>query len=260
MAVKRMLTDWRGAPKWTKADRNRACTRASISPVWTISPFGLRPVEVLVAIQPGVHRVSGIPSGKPDSFNAELGTLVDNAGSWAKVAGERIVLWQSGEQSVTAIDLCDPKLVNVWAALIVHHFAWGRGYHLDYFSGLGWIAPNLGDDVWARWEQGWRDACAALREHHPGATLLGQQFHLTRITDSVDGLFLEESPGHFGRSFEQIAADMTAHGHASDWVLEIRDPSKFPSYYLGRCLAFAEAQGAFVSWGRDGTALVGMPE
>jgi hypothetical protein len=267
--MKTCLTDWRNPERWTRLDRGRLCQRASVSNVWTYNPFGIRPVQTLVAIQPGVLRWGGRVTGLPGSFNSQLGTESDLAG-WGFLGGRGMLpIWEYGSQSVTAIDLARPEVAVRWADLMVECFTWAHGVHLDYFTDLAWLDTErrLDSFYWLDWNAGLRLAVEHLRKARPDWTILGQQFHLTPITDAVDGLFIEEHPQHFGITLAQHAAAMLEHGGGPDWTFEIRNPTVPPAgvspvawrAYLDQCAEFIREQGAFVSWGRDGAALAGVP-
>ena len=53
---------------------------------------------------------------------------------------------------------------------------------------------------------------------------------------------------------------MRAAGKGWAWTFEIRNPDQFPKAYTDLCAEFVREQGCYLSWGRDATALVGVPE
>jgi hypothetical protein len=224
-----------------------------------MNPFGMRPIRSFVGVQPGVLRWEGRPAGEPGSYNRELGDLSDALG-WGALNGTRAVnLWLSGPQSVTAIDVAVPEIAGAWADLVVRHFGpWAYGIHADYWTDLAWIDRSFPREYWDRWNAG----LVTFGERIKGAgfKLLGQQFHLTPITHVLDGLYVEQSPGHFGLSFVQHAENMKRHGHPENWVFELREPSKFPAWYVRQTIEFVREHGAILSPGRDASALLlGLP-
>lgn len=253
------LTDLRNPARWTKAQRSRECERAIVSIAWPRSPFGIRNVQALPSIQPGVFRVDGRPVGEPESFNAQWGAQVDSHPEWSLIEGKPIDLWRSGAQSTTAVDLTCLDALEIWTDLLVEHFHWAAGVHFDYFTGLGWLNNTISASYWRAWDMAYALASYKLRSIRGDWILLGQQFHLTAITPYVDGLYLEESPGHFGLSFDQIRANMDRHGHGSDWVIELREPTKFPEAYQRQVIELARERACCLSWGRDETAGLAVP-
>lgn len=254
--MKTMLVDWRNPSKWTRSDRKRPCSAASISNMWEVNPYGIQDVDIYIAIQPGVFRSSGVPVGAPTSFNAAWGKIVDEHPDWSLISGRSIILWSAGSQSVTAVDISNPEVVEAWINLIATHFTWADGIHFDYFTNLAWIAPDIPFPFWEEWDMGL--VIATLKLQALGFKVLGQQYHLTPATDALDGLFLEESPGHFGLTFEEIAENMERHGREENWVIELRHPMQFPEWYREEVISFAWKHNCYLSWGRDAEAGVGF--
>jgi hypothetical protein len=262
-AARHCLTDWRNSAAWSPADRARACERASVSNEWSENPFGTRPVEVFVAISPGVLRIDGRPTGNADSYNARLGQAVDAAG-WSEIAGQRITLWSGSRgQTLTAFDITQEECRAAWAGLVAERYPWAQGLHVDYATSLGWLAPTIPVEFWKTWDAAYVDWARRIRALRGGSKLLFQQYHLTPMTTAADGLFLEEHPQHFGiplaKQKDMLARFEHGHGKAADCVFEIRHPDDLPEDYVKRCLAFIRENGCFVSWGRDARALVGAP-
>jgi len=259
--TKRCLTDIRNPARWTKADRGRCKPgdMAIVSNVWDRPPFGIRDVLTLPHIQPGVFRVDGKPAGIPGAFNYEWGQVVDDNPEWSLLTGLPVTLWSSGNQSLTAFDLSRLDVIEAWTDFLLAHFAWAGGIHHDYLTGYGWLEPDIPLAFWKQHDAGYACAIQRIRLRRPSWVFIGQQFHLTPLTPYVDGLYLEESPGHFGLSFEQIAANMDRHGHPEHWVIELRHPERFPITYQQQVARFAADHGSWLSWGMNEMALVGCP-
>ncbi len=248
-------TDTRNPEKWSKADRQRDCSRAMVSSRWTRNPFGVRPVEVMPMVQPGILYFDEKPADAT-GYNALLRTRLEAIPEWDKVAGGYLPIWASndGRQQLWAFDVSNVAVVEAWATTLAESFPWAHGIHFDYFSSLGWLAPDR--PVWA-W-RGWDTGYALLTRrvgymHNKTYKLIGQQYHRTAITHYVDGLYHEESPGHFGQSFEDLARIVGPQD-----VIELRSPENFPESYREQVKAFVEERGCYLSWGRDATAGVGL--
>lgn len=139
-------------------------------------------------------------------------------------------------------------------------FPFADGLHLDYYCSLAWVDNTFHSAFWQVWFEAWRDVTDRIRLLRPDWCLLGQEWHLTPITDHVDGLFLEENPTQFDpNGFDSIPRWAETHGHPSDWVLELRHPDRFPLEYRKKVVALAEIMGCFLSWKRDALAGVGFP-
>lgn len=253
------VTDLRNPARWSRSDRQRACSRGIVSIAWDRRPFGLSGVQVLPSIQPGVFRFDGAPVGEPWSFNRQWGEAVDANPDWLLLEGRRVDLWRYDRQSVTAVDLTRLDALETWTTLLMEHFSWADGVHFDYFTGLSWLDGSISEAYWRAWDVAYALVTSKFRLSRPGWVLLGQQFHLTAITPYVHGLYLEESPGHFGLSFEQVRANMDRHGRGADWVVELREPGQFPEAYQRQVIDFAAERDCFLSWGRDATAGLGIP-
>lgn len=260
LALQTHLTDTRSVPRWTKLDRARACHRATVSIGWPRNPFGLRPVSVFPLVQPGVFRNNGQAVKLENEFNASLGAFMDEDPSRYLLSGQPVTIWQSGTQSVQAFDLSRLDVVEGWVERILAHYPWASGIHHDYLTELSWLAPQLSLAYWRAYETGYALALTRLAHDRHDWTLLGQQYHLTRLTPYAHGLYVEESPGHFGQSFDDHRANMRAAGKGWAWTFEIRNPDQFPKAYTDLCAEFVREQGCYLSWGRDATALVGVPE
>lgn len=283
MALRRFCTDWRNPAKWTKLDRtSRPAQGASVSNVWTRSPFGIRPIETFVAIQPGVFRVDGKPAGALGAFNYEFGRLVDENPEWSLVSGHPIRLWPKtvpanppkGTQTVTAIDLTRLDVIEAWTDFILAHFAWANGIHHDYLTNLAWLVAEQGLPIpsafWRAWDTGYTAAIQRMRLRRPDWKFLGQQYHLTPLTPYVDGLFIEEHPQFTGTLLATHDLNMKNHGGPA-WVFEIRSGNEVPPELIGKvqpqawrnyvatCVEWVRERDASLSWGRDETALVDCP-
>lgn len=258
--MKLMVTDWRNPGRWSMADRKRDCRRASISNEWDRDPFGIRPVETLVALQPGVLFYDDKVAGRAGGFNQELGEISQSQDLWLyNPAGAVVKLWELGPQEVRALDLTKESTRRLWTAMASDRFHFADGLHLDYFGTLAWIDNTFHPSFWQNWFEAWRDVVDRLRILRPDWCLIGQEWHLTPITDKVDGLFLEDNPTQFGLTFDEIRRQSSLHGHPEDWVLELRYPDRFPLDYRRRVVSFAASMGCFVSWRRDALAGVGFP-
>lgn len=254
------LFDFRSPPRWTKADRNRECEQAMVSVAWDSNPFGVRPVRVLPNIQPGVWRKDGAPVVTENAYMAEWGRWVDDHNVTLRdEQGKPRNIWTSGVQSLTAIDLSRVEVVEAWVGAIVGHFGWARGVHLDYYTNLAWLFPTMPLEYWTGYDLGLAHAVTLMRDLRPDWHITGGQYHRTSITHYVDGLFLEESPTHFGQTFESVEADMDDHGNGREWTIEIRRPEVYPDWYIQKALDLVERRGCLLSWRRDAESLRGLP-
>lgn len=258
---RKCITDLRGPAGWSRADRTRATEgdRAIVSTLWQHNPFGISGAKVFPNVQPGVWRSNGIPVGTPYDFNAVWGSIVDQHPDWSLLEGKPMTIWASGSQSVTAVDLTRLDVIEEWTDLLLGYFYWADGVHFDYFSSLSWLDASISPAYWRSYDLAYAATMMRLKRLRVNWMLTGQQFHLTAITPYVDGLYLEESPGHFGLSFDQIKESMWRHGHPENWTIELRSPQSWSAEYRETVARFAASQGCFLSWGRDATAGVGFP-
>jgi hypothetical protein len=274
------LTDGRNPARLTLADRKRECARASVSPLWTTNPFGMRAVEVLPLIQPGVWRKDGKPVGDASTFNARLGAFIDELPARSELGGKRFQIWPTvgttGDgQTVTAIDLTRLDVLEEWTNLLLESFSWAGGIHHDYLTDMVWLDYEREQDpakriplwFWKAWDACYAFALTKLKDARHDWVLLGQQFHLTSITPYVQGLYVEEWPGRSGPTLVDHGLAMTAHGRGQDWSFEVRNPNVPPpgwsmsawQAYLAQVVQFVRERDCFLSWDRDATALVGAP-
>lgn len=254
-----VATDLRSPPNWKLYDHRRRPEWAIVSSLWTRDPFGMAPVKTFPHLQPGVWRANGEPVGELGTFNRMWGDIVDQHPSWGLIEGREILLWKSGIQTVTAVDFTNVGAAEAWTNLILSHFHWAQGIHFDYFSGLGWIDGNVSQGYWQAWDTFYWGVTWKLKHSRPDWLLIGQQYHLGAITPFVDGLYLEESPGHFGLSFAQHSANMGIHGSPENWVMELRFPRLWSDSYQRQVIAFTERNGCLLSWGRDSEAMKDLP-
>lgn len=268
------LTDWRSGGRWSKADRSRPCDAASVSNQWDRNPFGTRDVEVHVAVQPGILTYDGAPAktfldqalaGDADTMHA---TSHEQFDAYLYLGGERVKLWESGPQAVEVLNLTDPDTRAMLARRWTEFYPWATGLHLDYFSTyVGADTDEFDAAFWAKWIDGWKDLVSRIRVLRPDWKLLGQEFHRTPLSDTVDAQFFEMHPQHFGiymaqhderiNPLDPNSPPRTPKRPLDVW--EIREPGRLPAWYVQQCLDFIARRGAFVSFGRDSTAGKGLP-
>lgn len=266
------LFDFRSPPRWSKADRERVCDRAMVGVAWDRSPFGMRPVQVLPNIQPGVWRAGGAPVVTENGYMRQWGEIVDASGwSLSDSSGAPLSIWSSGSQSLTPVDLSRVEVVEAWVDHVLYFFPWASGVHLDYFTNLAWLFPPVFDaagrllsglplEYWRGYDLGLAFAAVLLKRARPDWHVSGGQYHTTPITRYADSLFLEEGPTHFeGQTFESVEASMDAHGGGRDWTVELRHPERLPAWYIAKTLELVRRRGCLLSWRRDSESLVGVP-
>lgn len=250
------LTDFRSPARWSKFQRARKAERSIISPLWSSDPFGITPTETLVQIQPGVWSNRGVAVGDPTSFNPDLARWIELADGWLRnPAGKKIALWIGTDgQRVDALDLSREDVRRAWTDRLANHFNFADGLHLDYFCSLAWIDNTFPPTFWTTWFDGWKDITERLRAHRPDWCLIGREWHLTPITDHVDGLFKEVDPWNFGLQLPDHRHEMEVHGRPQDWVMELREPERYPAEVVKMLEGFIEENGCYGSFGMDDRA------
>lgn len=262
----RWITDWRGKARHAKAQRQRKCDIASVSPDWGSAPAVLPLVYAqrhLIGCSPGYTETDGIAAGP--EFLRQVREWARDEGHDLMPDGQRLVLWESGDhrQKSYAINMADPVAAIGFARMLALAFPWAHGWHGDYWTNLGWIAEAYGkpyaqDGVfWARWDEGLGLAAHAVRQQRPGWIVVAQQFRPTPATQGVNGLFLEVRPDAFGMTLQQHVIDkavLAVNGLESVWCAEIREPERYPADRVVAWQKWAENNGIHVALGRDATA------
>ncbi len=112
-----------------------------------------------------------------------------------------------------------------------------------------------------RWDQVMAGMATYLRGQ--GKLVVGQQHQLTGAVLACNGAWLEQSPTSFGYTIERHAKDiatfrsMMAMAHdtrESIFVVEVRDPTIYPAWYLDSIKDWASSTNLFISAGVDATA------
>jgi hypothetical protein len=244
MTPRTLILDWRGRP-----DLSKVGDFYSVGPYFFALPVTGNPKgRVLVAMS---STILCDPNGYPSDreFNFEL----HHAAVKRKATTNRVVWNGDTGWHTKLLDLTRPGMVGDFLALIRTYFAWADGIHLDYASAWSWQFRDL-----APTDEAWDDALVALLSgiRAQGKLALAQQWHLTRPVMAASGAFLEQSPTSFGRTLADHTADIRKFraenkGRESLFVVELRDPAKFPKDYVDSMTDWAEREDVVLSFGRD---------
>lgn len=258
--MKLCLTDRRSPLRWSKAQRGRKADRAVVSLLWATDPFGSSPGETLIAVQPGVWMNRGVPVGDPGSFNWNLHAWVKAHDAYLRLpTGEIVQLWsQSDGQWVDAMDLTREDVQAEWTESLPAHFNFVDGLLLDYYSTYVGLKTNLlPPTLWPQWQEAWRQITDRLRKHRPDWALVGQEWHVTPITQNVDGLYFERVDEFYPNNLDRLRDQVELHGRPEECVIELREPFRFPSDYVRMLEDFVTDLGAMGSFGMDAAAWSG---
>jgi hypothetical protein len=261
------LSDLRSPRSWSKADRERKCESALVSILWDRNPFGTRDVLAMPNVQPGIWTSGGFPVGPAGSFNVELAAVLARIPGAFLIDGLEANIWAAGDDKVQAFDVSRLDVVEVWTDMIIRHFApIFRAIQHDYLTSLRDLgAPHASDEYWQRWSAGY--VAAISRLHGSFDHIQGQVHHVTRLSHYADAIYYEVHPQAFGITIEQHRMRMMEHPGWRDAVWEVRDPNTPPGAtsmaawktYLDEVVDFVDGHGMVLSWGRDASALVGLP-
>ena len=259
------LVDWRGHGRWTYADRQRTCDIASVWQSHTKNPLP-NAGKTLVAFSALLYS-SGIEGVYAEPWNT-LPVIKQSNGDTPRV-------WDSGNGPYTvAVDLARLGTdrtrrgsTSIWAGQVANRYPWADGLHLDYYTDLAWLWPDLDYD-WSRYLQGLRMLIGAIKAVRPDWTIIGQNFHFPGgEPGQIDGLFLEVNPTMFGKTMADHSKLLAAHRdirklsglEPTTWICELREPSRYSEWYRQEVAAWCEWEGIALAWGRDASALVGVP-
>lgn len=240
---RRLLLDWRGKP-----DLSKRAEFYSIAATATKKPILGNPnARVLVAISPTILYDGDQVAGELDGFNQWLAGLL-----FHRDALTTQVLWQGpGQWHTRLVDITKRGVVQDMLALIERFFGWAHGIHVDGFT--AWAEP------YEAWDRALAGLASGIRaQQHK--LCLAQQFHPTPPSMAASGEFFEQSPTSFGQTMESHAKDIAQFREllkqAKDdretlFVAEIREPERFPDWYLAQVRSFALANDVVLSYGRD---------
>jgi hypothetical protein len=264
MSERIWCTDWRNKGRFTKAERQRRCEIASVSPDWrgsgSIPPFVFAGAH-LIGTAPCYLEIDGISSSL--GWNREIREWAIDNGFDIMPDGQRLVIWESPDhrQKSYALNMAEPKAALGFAEKIINDFPWASGWHADYYTNLGWIAEEQEKayaqdmELWARWDAGLISATNTFASFNK--VVVAQQYHLTRATPPVNGLFLEVRPTAFGKTLADHERDketLSQNGKVPVWCMEIRYPEYHSTDQLTIWRKWAATEGIYAAIGRDAAA------
>jgi len=281
-----MVKDWRGPGKWTQADLAREADWVSINPAWPGAPI------------PGAVTLAGVPpayityEGEPAGALADIGReairrgydLFEVTQASGFVKSQRIPTWVNGVQATWALNMARMEVATWYGAALVKALPWVDGFHIDYWTSLGWLfdggwGPMEGaqgvaypDTFWPQFDNGLGRMAHTIRRMRPGrpTILIGQQWqNATRWKDGeLTGRFVEEYPSRWcgpvpwkKYNDDQFAAFrlMNADPLNVRHVMELRFPGLHSTAYVQDVLHYCIDRGYVLSWGEDAASGYGVP-
>lgn len=246
-APRRMVVDWRGVPDLTKsADFYSVASNATIPPR---EKRGNPAARLMRAISMTVHYA---PNGSVvnEPFNNALVAIAQKCGAVMPA----ILGVEPNGYSTKGIDVTRRGFSSAALTLIKSTFPDCDGYHWDIFTPLS--------DPVDPWDRVLAGMAGSLRAS--GKLVIGQQFHPTPATMACNGAFWEESPTNFSYTMARHAADANAFrevlafadpGREVVYFSEIREPWRFPKWYLDMVHAWCVENDFVLSVGRGETAV-----
>lgn len=254
-----MLTmglDWRG-----RADFSTKVADL-YSVYWTNHGRPVTPVTgavespVLVAWQPVVMFT---PDGEPSAAH-EYNLDLYGAALGESAMTDLVVTRDMAGYTTRLVDITKRRMVSKMIGLRLTHYAWAQGDHLDYFTPMSWQFPEL-ESIDAAWSWALNALANGLRG--VGRIAIGQQFHPASECMALNGQFWEVDPTSFGQTMESHTADLAAFrsvmamadpGRRIMFVSELRQPSRYPAWYIAQYKSFVESNGLYACVGRDAMA------
>lgn len=253
LVIRHCITDLRGSGRWTPADYTRQADLWIVSSSWTEKPT---PQRTLAHLSASYLTIDGALAGGVGTLNRMIGTLIQPLAVPP--------LWTSadGRQTLCPINLNARHAASELADLVTRKMAAFDGVLIDYFCGLGWAYPGaFSEDFWALWDRSLRAWVEQMRALRPDWIIVGQVHQNTEPTGALNGRYIEQDLTSFGCTFESNAKDVSQFtamakltGREVVFVAELRDPLRYPAYYVDQVKAFCESTGAYLSAGRDATA------
>lgn len=252
--MKTMILDWRGG----NYDFSRTADFYSCFSTHTKRPVTGNPNgRVLASFSSGVLFQDALPADRP--FNMAVHDAAVRRGAMT----ERVIWTGDGGWHTRLVDLTHRKMAQDLIEIVGRHLGWADGYHIDYFSAWSWLFPDLAPKN-AEWDRALIRLANMLRSN--GKLVLVQQFQVTAPTLASSGLFLEVNPTSFGKTMEMhetALRDFREMATRTDqrevlWVSELREPGKYPAWYVDEVKRWAAKNDIALSFGRDATAGVGL--
>lgn len=255
--IRHCITDLRGKGRWTPADYTRQADLWIVASSWTDKPT---PARTLAHLSASYLTLDGAVSGEPGTLNKMIGTMLQPLAVPP--------LWTSadGRQTLCPVNLNARHAASQLADLVTKKMAAFDGVLIDYFVSLAWAYPGaFSEDFWAQWDRSLRAWVEQMRALRPDWIIVGQIHQNTEPTGALNGRYCEVDLTSFGCSFESNIRDFQAFAALSKMsgreivnVAELRDPLRYPAWYVDKVKGACELTGAYLSWGRDASAGVGL--
>lgn len=250
MEPRRCIVDWRGVPDLTKrADFYSVFWSHKNRPTLG-NPNG----RILVAISATLLYHGPGPAMRPYNLDLYQAALKRNA------LTERVAWTGEDEWHSRVFDLTKRGMLQDWLAILAEHFPWADGFHVDYFSAWSWLFPDMAqsDELWDRLLAG---LATGIRVQNK--LCLAQQFHPSAPSMAASGQFWEVNPTSFGQTLESHESDAEmfrdavgrVDGRETLFVSEIREPARYPAWYIEQVRAWAARNDFVLSLGRDATSV-----
>ncbi len=254
-------TDWRDPARWSYNDKARVADLWSL--YWVATETSARSLsgKTLIAFQPAIPiDANGAVSGHP--YAQALDALALKYG-----AKTMLKLYEGPDGGhLQLLDLTARRFAPALALLLHEFHGWADGHHLDY-----WITPNhffppgtFEEDYLIRWQNAQEQLTNVLRAINPNVILIGQNDRMQGGTwSAMNGCYLEQSPYFNGRTLADHSADLDQFsamqnryntGREMVSICEVRQPWQWQPAQLDQVKAWAQAEGLYLSLGRDAGA------